>query len=445
MSHVYPERESKTLEFKSQVPSFLSLIKTCVAFANTAGGSIIIGVEDNDRKIVGITDKDRRRLYDDFPNSLYDSTSPGILAHIYEKNLGDSSIMIIEVPFSPKRPVYIKKEGASNGVYLRVGTSNRRADESHIKSLIRESRYHYHDGEPTNATIDDLSNELLLKCYGKNHSHKKLLAEFVLTQGMNDKRYPVTVAGVLMFAEYPDRYIPEANILCTQFSGTKGRNIISTRQLDGPIPQLIHESLQLVGNWLEKHFTLQGAMLTGTSPVPQKALREAIMNALLHRKYTIPGAVKIALYDDRLEIFSPGAFPGLIDIKNLGDGTSYLRNPHLARLAHRLHLVEKLGTGIKLIFEECKKSGIKKPQYSEDGDYVKITFEFTPDMEAKKTDEERILNLISLRNEINVTDVISLLSVSRNTATRKLNKLISNNSIKRVGKGPSVRYIKMQI
>ncbi len=78
--------------------------------------------------------------------------------------------------------------------------------------------------------------------------------------------------------------------------------------------------------------------------IPQIAIREAIINALVHRKYSIPGAIKIALYDDRLEIFSPGNFPGLVDVNNLGDGTTYLRNPHLVMLARKMKLVEKLGS-----------------------------------------------------------------------------------------------------
>ena len=131
----YPERESKIVEFKSKVPAFTTLIKTCVAFANTAGGNIIIGVEDVSRRIIGISENDRSRMYDDFPNSLYDSTSPGLFVHIYEKNMNDHTIMIIEVPYSPRRPVYVKNEGIPKGVYLRVGTSSRRAQPQHI-SLI---------------------------------------------------------------------------------------------------------------------------------------------------------------------------------------------------------------------------------------------------------------------------------------------------------------------
>ena len=437
---IYPEIESKTLEFKSELPAFSTLVRTCVAFANTAGGSIIIGVADETHEILGVSEKDRERIYYEFPNSLYDSTIPGLFAHIHEKNIGGKTILIIESPLSAKRPVYIKKEGLPKGVYIRVGASNRRAQESHISDLIREGKHDYYDEEPTKALLDDLDEKLLSNCYGTHYTKKRLLADCVITQGMDIKKFHATVAGTLMFYDTPEKYIPEAIILCTQFAGIKGRNIIQTKELSGPIPSLINTSLNLLNSWLERDFTLEGAKLVGRIAIPKEALREAIVNALLHRKYTIAGAVKIALYDDRLEIFSPGAFPGLVDIKNLGDGTTCLRNPRLTQIARRLHLIEKLGTGIRLILDECEKAGIKKPVFSEDGDFVKITFSFKPETQGLEP-SDAIIELLKLQQRISVANVVELLGVSRNTATRKLNELIDKNIIKRTGKGPGTVYV----
>lgn len=439
--HIYPERESKNLEFKEKLPKFSSLIKTCVAFANTAGGQIIIGVEDNTRKIIGISDEDREKLYEDFHNSLYDSTSSGLFAHIYERNLNDRSVMIIEVPLSAKRPCFVKQDGIPKGVYLRVGASTRQAQDDHVEELIREGKHLYFDEEPTKATLEDLSKTRLQQCYGPSYSNKKLASDAVITSlTLSHKQYHATIAGVLMFSNQPEQYIPEAIIICTEFAGKSGRKIIQTRELSGPIPQLIQESIALLEHWLQRHYKLQGVKLAGEMLIPLDALREAVINALMHRKYTIPGAVKIALYEDRIEIFNPGALPGLVDIDNLGDGTTYLRNPHIAKLARRLKLVEKLGTGIKLIFDECSAHGIKRPEYHEDGDFVKLIFFFMPNTEIGLSDEEIILNTISMRREISIGEIIQILNVSRNTATRKLNSLIEKNLIVRKGSGPSVKY-----
>ena len=181
-------------------------------------------------------------------------------------------------------------------------------------------------------------------------------------------------------------------------------------------------------------YELQGAKLKGRLPIPIDALREAILNALLHRKYNIPGAIKIAIYDDRLEIFSPGCFPGLVDINNLGDGITYLRNPVLVRLARYMGLIETLGTGIRLIFDSCYKAGIKAPVYHDEGDFVKVIFYFQPYLE-NKSDMETILALIQSTKQTTAAEVADYLGVSRNTAIRKLNSLVQKNRLTKVGKG----------
>lgn len=107
---IYPERESKHLEFKSTVPKLRSLVKTCIAFANGSGGRIIIGVDDKTREIIGVTDGERDQLYDEFPNSLFDSTSPNLFAQIYERNFNDRSILIIEVSPGLKKPYFLITE-----------------------------------------------------------------------------------------------------------------------------------------------------------------------------------------------------------------------------------------------------------------------------------------------------------------------------------------------
>ncbi len=441
MQYIYPERESKSLEFKSQLPNFSHLIKTCVAFANGMGGKIVIGVEDKSRKIIGIDNKIRDRIYEEFPNSVYDSTSPSLLVEIYEKRFNDLNVIIIEVPHSIKKPVYIKNEGLSNGVYLRAGPNTRKATQDYIDELIRESRRMHHDEEIVQAHIDILSKDILKNIY-KKFDISRLVSEKIATHSpLNTKKYYPTVTGTLMFCERPELYIPEAVIRCTRFRGIEGRDIIQSEEIQGNIEKQIETSLNLLKSWLTREYKLSGAHLKGKMIVPEVALREAIANALIHRKYWIPGATKIALYDNRLEIFNPGNFPGIFDLKNLGDGTTYLRNPHLAKIARHFGIMEQLGTGIKLIFESCKKTGIKKPEFIEGADSIKIVFSFAPLENENSSIEDKLLLLFGLNNEVKIEEVENYLSVSRNTATRKLNNLIKIGKIKRTGKGPAVRYI----
>lgn len=439
----YPERESKVIEFKEKIPKFDKLIKTCVAFANGAGGQIIIGVEDNTRNIVGISDEMRDKIYEGFQNSLYDSTQPKLIASIYEKNFGDQSVLIIEIPLVIKKPCFIKSEGIPKGVYLRIGPHTKRANQHYIEELLREAKNTYFDGEAIlNLQSAELDKELINQYYGMSVSNKRLLNDNVISQSAtHTNTYYPTVAGLLTFHNHPEKYLPESLIILTQYGDDKSRDIIRTEEITGSILQQMNISLGLLKTWLQQNFVLQHAKLKGELLVPEAALREAIINALIHRKYSIPGAIKIAVYPNRLEIFSPGNFPGFVDIDNLGDGTTFLRNPTLARLARTQGLIEKLGSGVKLIFHSTQTAGLKKPVYNEDGDFVKITFYFDKVKQNNETDEEALLNFVKNSGAITIPETMQLLGMSRNTASRRLSSLVKTKKLLRIGKGPSVKYI----
>ena len=298
---VYPGRESKHLEFKSILPKFSALIKTCIAFANGCGGKIVIGVDDKTREVIGITDKERDRLYDDFLNSLYDTTSPTLLAQLYEKWFNEKSVFIIEIPPSPKKPYFLKREGIPKGVYLRVGSSTRRCSLDSVEDLIREGKRMTFDEEIIHQDIAILSQTIIAEFYGRQVPKKRLLMDkIIMLSSANTEKYYPTVAGTLLFSEEPESFLPEATVICTKFAGNEGRNIIQTHELTGPIGQLADRSFQLVSEWIKKNFIFKGMQLQGDIPIPKEALREAIINALIHRKYSTPGAIKIAVYDNHL-------------------------------------------------------------------------------------------------------------------------------------------------
>ncbi len=443
MKYQYPERESKSLDFKLQIPAFPNLVKTCVAFANGVGGKIVIGVEDTSREVLGVSEETRNRIYDEFPNSLYDATSPGLLAEIYEKRFDDVSVIIIEIPPSIKKPVFVKSEGNPKGIYLRAGSNTRRANEEYIQELNRENKRLHFDEERIQENIEILSQKKIEQIYKKFNLEQLISEKVVHRSPLNIEKYYPTVTGVLMFNENPHLYIPEAYTQCTRFSGNEGRNIIQTEEIQGPLDKQLDVSFHLIMSWIVRDYRLFKTTLKGKNIIPEIALREAIANALVHKKYWIPGSIKIALYDNRLEIYNPGNFPGLLDLNDLGDGTTYLRNPSLARVARRLGIVEKLGTGIRIMLESCNKAGIKRPDFIEGSDSVKVVFNFLPLENKMSSDEEKLLALFKMKKEIRLEDAEKCLNVSRNTATRKLNQLIKAGKAKRFGKGPSVIYVSL--
>lgn len=438
----YPERESKLLEFKSIVPKFSALIQTCIAFANAAGGRIIIGVDDETREIIGVTDEDRHRIYDDFPNSLYDSASPTLIPQIYEQNFGQHSVLIVEIPVSPRKPYFLKNKGMASGTYIRVGSSTRKANSEYIEDLVRESQRIHYDEELVIASIDVLSKDLLQEFYPSKVTKKRMVSDkVILPFPANKEHYAPTVSGVLMFCKSPHDHIPEALIRCTRFKGTTGRDILRTEDIVGTIEEQAEECLKVIKTWMMTDYVLKGSKLVGHMPVPIEAIRESIINALLHRKYSIPGAIKVAIYDDRVEIFSPGCFPGLVDINHLGDGMTYQRNPTLAKLAYQSNLIESRGTGIRLIYDSCKKQGIQKPVFHEDGDFVKVVFFLAPDRTQYDNEEEMIITYIRQLGQANAQQIAGYLSVSHNTALRKLRTLINEKKVKAIGNARARKYL----
>ena len=220
---IYPERESKNLEFKSELPIFKALIKTCVAFANGIGGEIIIGVEDETRKLLGVDDATKERVYEDFPNSLYDSTQPSLVPQIYEKLMGNESVIVINIAPTNRKPCFIKSSGIPNGVYCRVGAHTRKGTPDYVEELMREARHIYYDNEAVHADKAILDKSLLNEFYRDSKvTNKRMLNDKILTYAAGNKEVLVpTVAGTLFFSKIPNDYIPEAQMLCTRFMGTQ--------------------------------------------------------------------------------------------------------------------------------------------------------------------------------------------------------------------------------
>ncbi len=435
---IYPEREGKCVELKEKIPDFGALLKTCVAFANCAGGEIILGVEDSTRIVLGIDDTSRDRIYDDFPNSVYDSVSPALTPQIMERNIGGVEVLVIKIYPGTKKPYFLKSAGTPQGIWVRVGSSTRRASSEVVEELIREQRRVVFDEESSEHDRAVLSSELLHHFYGRTTSERRLMADHILVA--SGDRLTVSNGGILMFCEKPQDYIPEAIVVCTRFAGVDGRNIIETTELSGPVPQLVDLALDFTLSMIERDYVLSGARLSGKYLVPAEAIREAIVNALVHRKYSIAGSVKIARFDDHLEIFSPGAFPGIISLANVGDGTTFLRNTVVARIARKMKLMEKLGIGIHIMIDSCLKAGLSAPMFSEDGDFVKVTFRFRKNTADAPIDRKQIIKIICAEGEIRPGALLHTPGMTRRSLSRMLSSLVKDGLVVRHGSGAGVRY-----
>ena len=191
--------ESKTLEFKEQMPANQSIVKTVIAFANTSGGKLIIGVND-DREIVGITD-DIFELQDKISSIIYESCYPALLPHMYTKNIEGKILLVIDVNRGSLVPYYVKSEGKENGVYIRIGATNRKADRESILELERQRTNISFDEEINYeyefSSLNYESIKSRLKQVGKELTIEKMIS-LKLAKENNKMLYPTNGLLILL-------------------------------------------------------------------------------------------------------------------------------------------------------------------------------------------------------------------------------------------------------
>jgi ATP-dependent DNA helicase RecG len=255
----------------------------------------------------------------------------------------------------------------------------------------------------------------------------------------------LTIAGCLLFAHHPQTFIPEAFIRVIRYRGKERgsgarQQILSDVRLEGPIPQQIRNSRDQVRSVQPVRRALLRAGTFGDVPlVPEDAWLEGIVNAAVHRSYSLGGDhIRVEVFDDRIEISSPGRFPGLVDLKDPFDAVRFARNPHIARVCADLKFGQELGEGIRRMFEEMRAAGLNDPIYRQTSGSVELTLLADPadrKLDARLPDNaRRIVAALRDADRLSTGEVEQLLGVSRPTAQRELVELKDAGIIEWIGK-----------
>lgn len=449
---LYPESESKYLEFKSKVSTksgFKGIAKECVAFANASGGSILLGIEDKSGRILGISTQDADDILEKAAEAVFTLTVPPIQVLTRKREVGLKTLVEITVPRGLSQIYRLKSEARSenpsSGVYLRVGRSSLPITPGpQYDALCAEKERRPFDERPILfdlAALECFDNSELKAAFGSHLSTTTLLANKVLMPApLDPDALRPTLAALIAFGKQPQDAQPEALIRISHMRGDSGRDIIMTRDVTGPMRQMVNDAIQLVGAWTEANFKLVGASLTGSAPIPEAALREAVVNAIIHRKYDYAAPVKIALFSNRLEIFSPGDLPPPLLPENLGDGSSQLRNVLLVKFARRLRLVESLGSGIALMRQEMQIRGLHPPEFDNEGDYVKVVLRFEKKQQASIHPLGVLRELLKHKTVLTAADLMEH-GVPARTASRTLRRAVEEGSLEKIGERKGARYI----
>lgn len=422
-----------------------ALAKALVAFANAEGGVIVVGLSDGH---VEGTKAHPGRL-NDIRQVAIDHTVPPVRCRVDQvgcrNDRGDlDSLIVIRVD-----PGEVVHETKSGDCYMRIGDESRLLTHDMRQELAFDRGQGQYDGYPVaGVDIDDLDHRLLRQfkeATGAQGNVKQLLrARSLLTR---DDR--VTNAGYLLFGAAPQDLFPQAHIRVIRYlssqRGSGARLNVDAEQdkrIGGSIPRMISEAAKLIGELIPKRRALRASGLFEDEPlIPRDAWLEGLVNAVIHRSYSLGGDhIRVEIFPDRIEIESPGRFPGLADPRRPLDIGRFARNPRIARVCADLRIGQELGEGIRRIFEEMRQVGLTDPVYRNTQNSVRLTLASVARLDPTTlgrlpSRSQEVLDLLrSTGAELGTGEVAEALGMSRPTAMARLKALQDEGLVLWVGK-----------
>ncbi len=363
------EPEGKTREFKRDLSSPTKPLRTIAAFANSAGGLLVIGVAD-DGAVIGIDDPLAEE--EGLASLIADSISPQLVPAIDIATVAGRTVLIVDVPLSTRRPHYLTSQGLPDGVYVRIGSSTRQADPALVAELERTARgVAFEDLPEPRATLADLDLATLSAVRGRPTGDEDLIA-LGLAAKYSNKVVP-TNAGILAACPDPARFLPSAWVQCGRLRGPKGTDIFDQIDVHGLMPLAVDRVLEFLLKHAYKTAVFGEVRRRDVYSIPIEPIREVVVNALVHANYAERGTpIRVAFYDDRIQVDSPGLLlPGMtVSSMHLA---SRLRNASLARIFREAGIMEQWGTGIARVYEQLAQAGLPEPRVEEVIDRVRFT------------------------------------------------------------------------
>ena len=446
----FPDSESSTLELKQEMPKNDQIVKTVIGFCNQNGGKLVVGVTDKGN-IIGIPSEEAADAIESLSKAIYDASTPPILPLVYTQTINDKTLLVIEVSSGTNKPYYRKSEGLEKGTYVRLGPITLRASADLIEELKWQARGKCYDMMPVyGSTENDMDQEKIKEFIRSRKTEKKakISQELLRSYYLITQEYAhiyATTAGVLLFGNQPQHFFTEAMIICTHFKGIEGRDALASIDCNGTLFDQFERAFDFIISRLSKSFTIEGPRRKEILEIPQNAIREALLNMIVHRNYHQKSPSKIAIYQNRIEFFSPGTFFGPMNSQNLKLGLSFIRNAAICKAFREADYIEKMGSGFITIFKTYEERSLKTPSVVEGEGFVKCILprELLDKSVQTKSDElEPILALFDVAKEITISDVTKHLGLARTTAGRRLETLIKLRKIKKKGKGRGTVYFK---
>jgi ATP-dependent DNA helicase RecG len=436
--------ESQFVEFKRAAVEARHLAEDLVALANADGGTVFIGVED-DGRVSGI--EGYQDNVDELLRTPYIHCVPPVEAQSYTFTLEGKTILALDIAYSTQ-----VHETTGKAVYLRVGRKNQRLGVNDILRLAYAKGQAALESKPIEeAAFDDL-DQALISDYcariGAAGDPRDVLYSRDLLLRREDRLVP-TLGCVLLFAQKPQRYLPRCGLDFLKFEGTRqlvGQelNIVKREIIERPLPRLLERAFEVVGMHVREYSRLGQDGVFHTIPeYPAFAWQEAIVNAVAHRDYSVTGkAIQVRMFDDRLEVESPGRLPGHVRLDNLVQ-ERFSRNPQIVRVLIEFGYMRDIGEGIDRMIAEMEKVGLPAPEFSEPDYSFTVVLKNTPaaaEIPIVVPTEDRLRRHLREHRWITNQEYRRLMGVDRQTAWRQLTRLVEAGELVKEGKGRYTRY-----
>ncbi len=433
IENLLTKNESKTLEFKENTKSLPSIIKAIVAFANTSGGNIVIGIADKSKNVVGVENplQEEERL----ASAIADSIRPLVIPDIQIVSFRNKELLLIQVPHLVG-PFYLKSIGPERGTYVRVGSTNRVADSEAILSLQMLAKNIAFDELPCmGATTTDLDDSMIKTYLSPTFgvvTPKQYESLGILTRQHN--KLTPSNAGVLLFSQEKSKWFPDASIACVCFADATHEDIIDQQEIFTPLISAHEEVLAFIRRNTRLAAKINESMREDIPQYPPQAVREALINAIVHADYSMKGSrIQIAVFRDRIEITNPGNLPYGQTMELALLGVSRMRNRIMGRLFREIKLIERLGTGLKRIVSVYAKTNAKPPVFQELSTHFRVTL-YSIDTHATALESWEVLLLDQLKqsHQLGTTEIADLWQVTTRTARTRLKKMTTMGLIKKI-------------
>ena len=377
--------ESKNIEFKREIPgNHEKLLKDVIAFSNSTGGKVILGIEDDTGIVCGIGEQSPFKLSDSISNMISDACVPQIEPDISIQTLENKTILEIDIVPGKCRPYYLAKKGKESSAYIRINGTSRPADARKLQELELEGQSisydtlqeigREYDEEKALALCKKMKQIAMDACEAEEErvAVKELtlekLHDFGLLCRVGRNPYPTHAFDLLT-----DNTNKAAKIQCALFKGESRDIFIDRKEFSGPIYEQIDDAYNFVLRHIDMGAEIEGAYRRDLYELPISAIRETIANAVLHRSYLDRSCIQVCIYDNRMEVSSPGMLYGGLDIETAKTGKSTCRNEAIAEAFHYMRIAEAWGTGLPRILNRCREYGLPAPLFEEFGDGFKVT------------------------------------------------------------------------